>query len=787
MRWVRRAIYLALALAIVAFGAGWYLLAGSLPQLDGQLDVDGLSAPVQIQRDALGTVTIEAANRRDLAWATGFVHGQVRFFQMDLQRRVAAGELAELLGPMALEVDLDHRRHRLRARAEHYLAERPAHQAELLRAYASGVNAGLAHLDVRPWEYLLLGQQPEAWQPADTLLTLDAMFFSLNGGGDNDHDLAITRMRAVLPGKLVDFLLAPAGRWAAPLQGEPFPPPEVPTAAVFDLRQAEPASAASVDLPEPEIPGSNNFAVAGALTGGAAIVANDMHLGLRVPDIWMRMRLRYHTTAGERVELNGVTLPGTPAMVAGTNGDIAWGFTNSYGDWMDWAKVRFDPEHPNRYRTTNGWAEIREHTETIRVAGGEPHKLVVRDTIWGPIMATAPDGTPLALAWIAHSPRSHNFNILKLEQTRDVATALAIAPTIGMPPQNFLVGDAQGHIGWTITGNALPLRAGYNPNLPADWSRPHTGWVGWAEPAQFPRIINPASGRLWTANNRTTSGAWLKLLGDGGYALGARAQQIRDDLFARQHFQPEDLLAIQLDNRAVFLTRWQKLLQTTLKAHPDAGLGTLQQLTADWTGRAAADSVDYRLVRNFRNQVGEAVLAPFITRVEGRFEDFEWPSSSEAAVWTLLQQRPPWLLGPDYASWDALLLHAAHEVVDELGDRPGGLAARTWGERNRADIHHPLAPALPWPLDDWLSMPPDPLPGDNHMPRVLAPSFGASERFGIQPGNLEASYLEMPGGQSGNPLSPFFGAGHEAWVHGQPTPLLPGPAKHTLQLQPDPM
>ncbi|HET7266688.1 MAG TPA: penicillin acylase family protein, partial [Oleiagrimonas sp.] len=172
MRWLRTIIYVVVALIIVVIATGWYLLAGSKAQRDGTINVAALSAPVTITRDHIGVVTIDAANRRDLAWATGFVHAQERFFQMDLQRRLAAGELAALLGPVALKADLNHRRHRFRERAEHYVQQLPPRQHRLFDAYRDGVNAGLEHLRVRPWEYLLLGTKPEPWRDADTLLTL---------------------------------------------------------------------------------------------------------------------------------------------------------------------------------------------------------------------------------------------------------------------------------------------------------------------------------------------------------------------------------------------------------------------------------------------------------------------------------------------------------------------------------------------------------------------------------------------------------------------------------------
>lgn len=794
LRWWRVLPAAVAALLLAAFGAGWYLLAGSRARLDGAVRVHGVRARVEIQRDALGTATFTARSRDDIDYALGYVHAQERYFQMDLARRVAAGELAELVGAAALPVDLDHRRHRLRAVAEAAYAQLPPAQRRQLDRYRDGVNAGLAALRVRPWEYLLLREKPQPWRSEDTLLTIAAMYLDLNGDGHDTRELRIGEMRAALPGPLVDFLLAPDPAWEAPLQGPPSPQPVPPDASVFDLRTQAPetvADLAAVLAPSHDDlrPGSNNFAVTGALTGnGAAMLANDMHLALRVPDIWFRTRLRYPDPGaphGER-DVVGVSLPGTPAMVVGSNGQIAWGFTNSYGDWLDWVRVLRDPNDPARYRTPDGWAPIRTHDEIIRVKGEAPRTLQVEDTRWGPIMAQDADGTPLALAWIAQQPRAYNLDLMRLERTASAAAALDLAPTFGMPPQNLLVADDAGHIGWTIAGNSVPLRTGYDPQRPADWSRPGTGWIGWAAPAQYPRVLDPASGRLWTANNRTVGGDALALLGNGGHDLGARARQIRDDLDARANFAPADLLGIQLDDRALFLARWQHLLQDTLADTREPALRQLRELTADWHGRADPGSVDYRLVRAFRREVHDAVLAPFAARVKAKYPDFAWPGlgDPEAAVWLLVQHQPANLLDPKYAGWHALLLDAARRVADTLGSQPGGLAARRWGEINRAGIDHPLSRALPGFVARFLDMPDDELPGGNDMPRVASPGFGASERLDVSPGHEAQGILEMPGGQSDHPLSPYFGAGHEDWVHGRPTPLLPGPALHTLVLEP---
>ena len=784
-----------LALAAGMAGGAWWLLAGSRALLDGTVRTRGVAAPVVVARDALGAVTLTGGSRTDLDYALGYVHAQERFFQMDLARRMAAGELAELVGPAALPLDLGHRRHRLRAVAAAAYAQLPAAQRQALDHYRDGVNAGLAALRVRPWEYLLLRTQPAPWRAEDSLLVIAAMYLDLNGDGRNTRELHIGQLRAALPGALVDFLLAPAPGWEAPLAGAPSPPSVPPPAAVFDLR-AQPATPAIADLAavlapshDTRRPGSNNFAVAGRLTAtGAAMLANDMHLALRVPAIWFRTRLRYPDPAAPRGERDvaGVSLPGTPALVVGSNGQLAWGFTNSYGDWLDWVRVERDPRDASRYKVPGGWARLQTHEEIIRVKGAASRTLQVKDTRWGPIMAQDTDGTPLALAWIAQDPRAYNLGLMQLERTASAATALDLAPTFGMPPQNILVADGAGHIGWTIAGNGVPLRAGFDPQLPADWSRPDTGWIGWAAPAQYPRILDPANGRLWTANNRTVDGAALTLLGNGGHDLGARARQIQDDLGARSRFTPADLLDIQLDDRAVFLSRWQQLLQQTLADNRDPQLRQLRALTAHWQDRAAPASVDYRLVRAFRLAVHDAVLAPFAARVRAKYPDFAWPGlgNPEGAVWTLLQRRPPNLLDPKYASWHALLLDAARHVAGTLGREPGGLAARRWGELNRAGIDHPLARALPGFLARRLDMPDDELPGDDDMPRVARPGFGASERLDVSPGHEAQGILEMPGGQGDNPLSPDFGAGHADWVRGRPTPLLPGAARHTLLLEP---
>lgn len=294
------------------------------------------------------------------------------------------------------------------------------------------------------------------------------------------------------------------------------------------------------------------------------------------------------------------------------------------------------------------------------------------------------------------------------------------------------------------------------------------------------------TGRLWTANNRTLDGAALKQVGDGGYALGARAKQIRDDLFAKQKFTERDLLAIQLDDRALFLQRWWQLLRDEAARTKSLALQALADAANTWQGHASPGSVSYRIVRAWRLAVNARLLDGLTAPAQAALgDDFLLPDlpQFEGVAWPLVTQRPDHLLPRRFANWDALFEDAAKEVRDELA-KQGPLAQRTWGERNTSRICHPLSRALPKFAKRLLCMPSDPLTGDSNMPRVTAPDFGASERMVVSPGHEVDGFIHMPGGQSGHPLSPYWGAGHEDWVRGRATPFLPGNAEHTLTLRP---
>lgn len=769
-RWILGVLVAIVLLAVLVL---WLLLRGSLAELDGERPLPGLATKVTVERDALGVVTITAGNKTDALRALGRVHAQERYFEMDLMRRSAAGELSALFGAKAIEADKRMRVHRLRARTEAHLQDALGSDPAAVRAYVDGVNQGLGSLAVRPWAYLLLRQAPQPWQASDSVLAGLAMYADLQDPS-NQSELALERIRAVVPPALYALLAHDGSEWDAPLAGAARGNAPLPDARQLDLRTLKAATGAAAE--DADAVGSNNFAVAGALTAdGRAIVADDMHLGLRAPSLWFRVRLRYPDpqAAGGQVDVSGFSLPGVPAVIVGSNGHVAWGFTNSYIDTAD-------------FRTEPADAAVTVHEERIVVAGGADVRFPVRETAWGPILHTHADGSGDALRWVAQLPGAVRMDFADMARAADLDQALQIADHAGIPAQNLVIGDRSGRIAWRLIGARPDRGPGCTP-LGFNDNHRNPGCAPWPIRSDAaPSLVDPASHRLWTANSRVVDEATLATVGNGGYDLGARGRQIRDLLATQERFDEHDLLAIQLDDRAVFLQRWWVLLHQVVEHSDDPALKRLGTVSSHWEGRAAIDSVSYRVVREFRTQVldtlTDALLAPARAPLG---EDFLAPrlAQLEGVAWPMLQQRPANLLPPAYTNWDALLADAARRTEAELSAQ-GPLAHRSWGERNTAAICHPVARALPAFASRWLCMPADPLPGDRDMPRVQTPAFGASQRMVVSPGHEADGIVHMPGGQSGHPLSPYWGAGHEDWVHGRPTPFLPGKAQHTLTLLP---
>jgi len=762
-------------------------LRASLPRLDGIVLLPGISSTVTVTRDANGVPTLNGASRVDLARALGYLHAQDRFFQMDLLRRQAAGELAELFGADALPLDKAARVHGFRKLAGEVIDRAAPVERELIEAYADGVNAGLADLGDKPFEYIVLRSDPRPWSPEDSVLVIYAMTLTLKDDqGRYEHSLAT--LRDTFGQAAMDFFAPLMQEGDASLDGSVGSPARIPGPQAIDLRREQPAvsSLRSDDDSRLDMPlaGSNSFALAASRSAsGGALLASAMHLTLPVPNTWYRAQLEW---AGNRV--TGVTLPGLPTIVAGSNSHVAWSFTNAPVDTSDLAIVQvFSSELSGLYWIGRDLVPVERRHETILVKGDDPVEIDIPWTVWGPIVGKDATTRPLALHWIAHNPEATDLTLGRLETAPDVDTALSIARRAGIPAQNFLVAGSDGRIAWAIAGR-LPDRSGFDGRVPVSWSYGDRTWQGLLSPEEVPAVLDPTEGQLWTANNRILGGDALSILGDGGYGRPARARQIENALSGLRGAQPADLLRIQLDDRALFLSRWRELMLSILGPENVSSSRSRQALRAEierWDGRASVGSTSYRIVRDWRRAVARLALDPIFARCFEIDSGFSWGDFDyEPALWAIVSEKPPHLLSPRFGSWETLLLAAADEVSNSLASIGLTPAQATWGRRNTLQMVHPLAAALPSIISDRLGMPAEELPGDNDMPRVQGPDFGASERFVVSPGHEEDGISQMPGGQSGHPLSPFFRAGHETWVRGEPAPFLPGPATHTLAFRP---
>lgn len=768
--------------SIVTFSAIMVIYFGfraSLPQLEGVIETAALKGNVSVKRDERGNATITADNRTDLAYVTGYIHAQERFFQMDLSRRMAAGELSGLFGSLATETDKGNRFHRFRHRASVAMDHISAEEREILDQYVEGVNAGLSSLGSKPFEYWLLNTDPMPWVAEDTFLAIYSMFFTLQSS-DGDFEWQNHLLKQSMSPEMVAFLLPDRTEWDAPLQpnAEPYVAAEIPDAPDFDIAFHE------FERDDRPMLGSNNWAVTGNITEtGAGMLSNDMHLSIRAPSIWYKLRLKLNDGS---LDITGVTLAGAPAIVAGSNGDVAWGYTNTNIDSSDLIELTINPDDEGQYLTKDGYKNFDNITETISVAGSASAELKVQETIWGPVIDKGEHGK-YAFRWVAHMPDGVNMSLMQMEQVKTVQEAMNIAGEMGIPAQNAMIVDKYGNAGWTIFGR-IAKRQGEDYGDIFNWSDGSHEWNDWYSSSDYPRVLNPENDRLWTANSRVVSDDDLMQVGTMRYDLGARQQQIRDRLMALQTpVKEDDLYAIMLDNEAVFLSRWQQQLVGVLENSGDAAFDAYLTEVKNWGGRADKNSVGFRLVKDYRDQVYESLFARITAACTAYDDDCDYDSATkqwEAPLWQLVTEMPSGWLPPEYQNWQFFFEKAAFDAWSVVIKDGTPLENYTWGARNTTEIRHPLSAAVPL-LGNLIDMPAFAQNGDTeNMPHIAGRTQGQSERIVVSPGFEEQGFMDLPSGQSGHPLSPYYGAGHQDWLEGNKTPFLPGETKWTLEFSP---
>ncbi|TMP53962.1 penicillin acylase family protein [Pseudoalteromonas sp. S1612] len=755
---IKRLLLVVVVLALAGTAIVYGVLTLSLPTLDGKGRSDAVTQPVKVARDTLGQAVITAATRHDAAYGLGYAHGQDRFFQMDLLRRNAAGELSELFGKAALALDKKMRFHQLRKRSQAILKTLPEADKQLLKSYAQGVNEGLAQVGYPSFEYLLTGAEQQPWQSEDSLLVIFSMYLDLQTA-TFERDQALIQIQQQYGAKMVEFLTQPS-QYQAALGGSVLTPysqtiPQLPTQPLAAIKSIT----ANLEV------GSNNWAVTADLTNTqAAMLSDDMHLSMAVPVIWYRAQLNY-THNNQAYQVTGVSLPGAPAIVVGSNNKIAWGFTNGYIDTADWVALT---------DSSKTW----QVNEVITLDNGNDEIYPLTLSEYGPVKYI--NNQPYALSWAAHQPYAVDMQLLQLEQAETVDDALNIASNVGIPVQNLMVVDSQGSAAWKHMGG-IPART-----VPSELAINESEYSAtWQQNEVIrPFVKNPESGRLWTGNSRVVSAEDNARFGNGGYALGARATQIRDRLFEKQQFNEGDFYQLQLDNQARFLTPWHSLLLEQLKQQPEHNADYINALD-NWQQCACSTSVGYTLVKTYRDELINILFSSIEASLNQQDGTLSYVKRDlEPAVWQLIKAQPASWVNPQFTNWGQQLQAAFEQTLAQLTAKFGNnIQNWQWGKVNELAIEHPFAKQIPL-LSKLLNMPTAPGFGDSYMPAVQKTSFGASQRFIAQPGYLESAILTVPGGQSGHPLSEFYRAGFDEYVEGKHTPLLPQTFMHQIEIVP---
>ena len=755
---IKRLLLIVVVLALGGTAIVYGVLTLSLPTLDGKGRSDAVTQPVKVARDTLGQAVITAATRHDAAYGLGYAHGQDRFFQMDLLRRNAAGELSELFGKAALALDKKMRFHQLRKRSQAILKTLPEADKQLLKSYAQGVNEGLAQVGYPSFEYLLTGAEQQPWQSEDSLLVIFSMYLDLQTA-TFERDQALIQIQQQYGAKMVEFLTQPS-QYQAALDGSVLAPysqtiPQLPTQPLVAIKSIT----ANLEV------GSNNWAVTADLTNTqAAMLSDDMHLSMAVPVIWYRAQLNY-THNNQAYQVTGVSLPGAPAIVVGSNNKIAWGFTNGYIDTADWIALT---------DSSKTW----QVNEVITLDNGNDEIYPLTLSEYGPVKYI--NNQPYALSWAAHQPYAVDMQLLQLEQAETVDDALNIASNVGIPVQNLMVVDSQGSAAWKHMGG-IPART-----APSEFAINENEYSAtWQQNEVIrPFVKNPESGRLWTGNSRVVSAEDNARFGNGGYALGARATQIRDRLFEKQQFNEGDFYQLQLDNQARFLTPWHSLLLEQLKQQPEHNADYINALD-NWQQCACSTSVGYTLVKTYRDELINILFSSIEASLNQQDGTLSYVKRDlEPAVWQLIKAQPASWVNPQFTNWEQQLQAAFEQTLAQLTAKFGNnIQNWQWGKVNELAIEHPFAKQIPL-LSKLLNMPTAPGFGDSYMPAVQKTSFGASQRFIAQPGYLESAILTVPGGQSGHPLSEFYRAGFDEYVEGKHTPLLPQTFMHQIEIVP---
>nr|WP_316639513.1 penicillin acylase family protein [uncultured Roseateles sp.] len=798
MRWLRRLAVVVLALLLGLALAFWGYSRQVLPQTEGVLTVAGLKAAVTIERDAQGIPSIKAGSMEDLVFGLGFVHAQDRLWQLDTHKRIGSGRLAEAFGDAALESDRFLRALGVRRAAAAQWALASPESRALLTAYAAGVNRYVrSHLGARPPEFLILGLQPEDWEPVDSLAWSIMMAWDL--GGNWTTELQRMRLALKLPVERINELIPPypgdkplaTADYAALYRGLSVDG-ELGHQA---LNSAPPSGIEGV--------GSNNWVVHGSHTvSGKPLLANDPHLKLSAPALWYFARLE-----APGFKLAGATLPGLPLVVLGQSQHIAWGYTNTAPDVQDLYLERIKPDDASQYQTPDGWAAFTTLTETIKVKGKPDVQMTLRATRHGPVISDAgvtegligPKAKPtyaLAMRWVALEPEFDAVAAgLAMSRATSVQAYVEASAAWLAPMQNMAVADRDGHIGMVAPGK-VPIRRADNDLkglVPAPGWDARYDWAGFIPAAETPREIDPARGFIATANQRIHGPDYPHYL-TSEWAVPYRQQRIEQLLQATAKHDLASLRAIQADQLSLGTLKLLPYLQKAQSGHPLAVAAQAQLQGFD--GVLGADRVAPTLLWAWSRQL---TLGLFTDKVGGdaAMQKLLGARSLRDALEGVLERNDAWWCKADcQAQIDSAFTRALDELQARLG---GDVAEWRWGRVHQArSEHRPFSRVKP--LAGWfearvavggdsfsinvgrVNQRPDATTGELYLD-----DHGPSLRALYDLGELSRSRVMLSTGQSGLPFSPHYRDMVAAWAKVEDVPLWgDGQPGRVLSLQPAP-
>ena len=756
-------------------------------RLDGELAIDGLTAPVSIRRDPEGVPHIEAASEADAWLGMGFAAAQDRLWQMEYDRLRATGRWASVVGPTALAADQLARRLQLRRAAEADVAAMAPATRAMFESYSAGVNAFLQTQPLPP-EYAMTGLRPDPWEPWHSTVAFKVRHVLM---GPWQLKLAYAVLLArVGPQRYAQAVLGP------PRQANAVLPPGGAIRDLFEQSGEEIAAAAEpLGFLAETMAGSNSWLVNGArTTTGMPVLCNDSHRQLDVPNVYWQVHLRCPS-----FDVTGATFPGLPGLPHfGHNGAVAWCITHAMADDQDLYIEEFDSE--GRYRTAAGWTAAEHSSEMIDVAGVDPVPVDIWRTRHGPIVHGDPTaGLALALRYTATEAASRGFEVLRpMLSAPDVPALFDTQRAWVDPVNNMLAADTTGNGGY-LTRGRIPVRASTaGRRLPvAGWTDEHE-WIGDVSEEQRPRSINPPEGFIATANQSIVEGDSPYISSD--FFPPARAERIVERLRAAASHEPGTLVAMQGDTTSTLARRWGQALQSMgpFQGHSETARGLL----AGWDGNLLPESNAAVLYAHFRGAllrrglgpiIGDAALdwlaseaIPASVRILGA-----WLDTLARAV--AGEAEPP--SGVEIASLTEAAL--ADAWVAAVSDQSADSDAWRW-DRDHATLGvHTLAGAFPSAAAA-LNPPRAHFGGDGDT--VQQGGYGYRDAFDVSYLSVYRQAVDLsaiddarwivPGGVSGVPGSPHFSDQLERWRRHELAPMrytesdIARDARHDLRLLP---